>query len=348
MMLPNQITLQTFTQTGKGGYKSTEVDAFVQRVYQSYNKLYNDNKSLCEKLDATLPLADEYNKIKNSIADALILAKSTAEKNVAEACAAAEKLVSEATEKADRMYNEKKAEADDYYSAKVSSADEKVVKAEAELESLRIQAESFSEKYIADVNSRVQLLIEDANTKAASIVADAYADAKSANEKAEAIIADANKQLNSLKVEAAKIKNEILTLISIAQEAAESVNNRIFEPVALTDSDKDIIEAEQLDVADFEAFTLDDVQVEVECDEVIEEESEPAANNDQPEFVRLFDTQVPEVDDILSGIFASLSEEKAKKSVNEDDNSFRFTNIFADPSDMGSTRRFDPITKDSE
>lgn len=348
MMLPNQITLQTFTQTGKGGYKSIEVDAFIQRVYQSYNKLYNDNKALCEKLDAVTPLAEEYNKIKSSIADALILAKSTAEKNVSDARDIAEKLVSEANEKADRLLSEKMSEADAYYNEKVTSADEKVANAEAELERLRIQSESFSEKYIADINSRVQLLIEDANTKAAEIVADAYSDAKAANEKAEAIIADANKQLNSLKAEASKIKNEMLTLISIAQQAAESVENRIFEPVALTDNAKDVIEADQLDINDFEAFSLDDIEIKDEVEEVASEGSVASDGNEQPEFIRLFDTQVPEVDDILSGIFASLNEEKNKKSGNEDDNSFRFTNIFAEPSDMGGTKRFNPITKDSE
>ena len=55
MMLPNQITLQHFTQTGKGGYRSIEVDAFLQRVYQSYNKLYNDNKALNDKLEELMP-----------------------------------------------------------------------------------------------------------------------------------------------------------------------------------------------------------------------------------------------------------------------------------------------------
>ena len=135
MMLPNQITLQTFTQTGKGGYKAVEVDAFIQRVYQSYNKLYNDNKALCEKLDEILPVIDEYNKRKNSIADALIWAKSTAEKNIEESQNIADKLVSEATEKADKLYEEKKAEADAYYEAKTAEAEAKAATAKAELPS---------------------------------------------------------------------------------------------------------------------------------------------------------------------------------------------------------------------
>ena len=142
MMLPNQITLQSFSQNGKGGYKAIEVDAFLQRVFQSYNKLYNDNKALCEKLDETAPLIEEYNKRKNSIADALIWAKSTAEKNIEEAQSIADKLIYEASEKADKMYEDKKSEADTYYNAKTSEADKRAEKAKSEFESIKKQAEA--------------------------------------------------------------------------------------------------------------------------------------------------------------------------------------------------------------
>lgn len=347
MMLPNQITLQTFSQTGKGGYKAIEVDAFIQRVYQSYNKLYTDNKALCEKLDETLPLLEEYNKRKNSIADALIWAKSTAEKNIEEAQAIADKLVFEATEKADKLLDEKRAEADAYYSEKTTVADERVKKAQAEFESLKQQSETFSDKYISDVNAKVQTIIEDANVKAASIVADAYADAKKAKEKADVIIADANKELNSLKAEAAKIKNEILSLISYAQQAADAVGNHIFEPLETTEDDEtEFITAEELDIEEFEKFTLDDIRFAAEEDSVENETAEEKAA--QPEFVRFFDTKLPDVDKLFTGIFTSASESNTKKVNKEDENSFKFTDIFADPADRGNTKVFNALTKDSE
>ena len=53
MMVPNQIINQRFSLAGKGGYKASEVDAFIQRVFQNYNKLYNDNNILKEYVDVT-------------------------------------------------------------------------------------------------------------------------------------------------------------------------------------------------------------------------------------------------------------------------------------------------------
>ena len=342
MMNPNQITLQTFSQTGKGGYKAVEVDAFIQRVYQSYNKLYRENDALREKLDEILPVIEEYNKRKNSIADALIWAKSTAEKNIEEAKATADKLIFEATEKADRLYEEKKAEADAYYSSKTEAADENLERAKAELESIRHQADSFSEKYTKGINDKAKALIEDANLKAASIVADAYADAKSAKEKTEKLIADADKELNLMKAEAAKIKNELLSLVSLAQKAAEEVDNRMFEPVVITaDAEEEVVEPEQLDYEEIEPFSLDDIQPEVslKLEEKLDEENEDDA---QPEFVKFFDTKLPDVNDLLSEIFTAVSEQNPRKADTEEENSFKFTNIFDDPADRGDTRIFNP------
>ncbi|MBE6785009.1 MAG: DivIVA domain-containing protein [Ruminococcaceae bacterium] len=343
MMLPNQITLQTFTQTAKGGYKAVEVDAFIQRVYQSYNKLYNDNKALCEKLDEILPVIDEYNKRKSSIADALIWAKSTAEKNIEEAKGIADKLVSEATEKADRLCEEKKAEADAYYEEKTSEAEKKAATAKAELESIKKQADSFSEQYTQKINVKAQQLVEQANEKAAAIVADAYADAKAAKEKAESTLNEANRELNALKAEAAKIKNELLALVGLAQQAAEEVANRIFEPVEADEGTEDeAVEAPVIDVNEIEAFTLEGIEPELPA----ENEEKPVQISEeapgQPEFVRFFDTKLPEVNDLLSEIFTAVNEQNPQRAKGEEENSFRFTNIFDDPADRGDTRIFNP------
>lgn len=343
MMLPNQITLQSFSQNGKGGYKAVEVDAFLQRVFQSYNKLYNDNKALCEKLDETAPLIEEYNKRKNSIADALIWAKSTAEKNIEEAQSIADKLIYEASEKADKMYEDKKSEADTYYNAKTSEADKRAEKAKAEFESIKKQAEAFSEEYVSSINEKAKAIIEDANAKAASIVADAYADAKAAKEKADAIIASANKELNVIKAEAAKIKNELLSLVSLAQQAAEEVDNRIFEPVEADEAaQENDTEAPQIDIDDIEPFTLDNIQPEVPEDVPLSIGGNEV-NVSQPDFVRFFGTELPDVNDLISDIFTAVSNENnTKKQEAEEDNSFRFTKIFDEPSDRGDTKLFNP------
>ncbi len=348
MMNPNYILSYKFAPCGKNGYLSTDVDAFAQRVHESYAKVYNDNKILVEKNDASKRIVEEYKKTKNSIADTLILAKTTADKNIEEAKQLSERLISEATQNAEMLYEEKKAQADAYYNGRVAAADEKVAKAEAEFLNLKNQADVFSEKYIEEVNVKARKIIDDANSTAATVVADAFADVKKAKEKAEQILSDANNELNALKAQSAKIKNEILSLITLAQKAAEEVDNRIFDPIAAENSADEIVEVEQFDVEELEPFTLDAVEADTGTEETAEVNAEPGVSladedNSHPEFVRFFETKLPPVDDMFSGIFASLGREKAADKRNEDENVYKFNDIFADPADMGGTRRFNPV-----
>lgn len=353
MMLPNQITIQSFSQNGKGGYKAIEVDAFLQRVYQSYNKLYNERKALSDKLDEVLPMLNEYNQRKNSIADALIWAKATAEKNIEEAKAIADKTLAEADEKAEKLLESTKAEADAYYADKTSSADKRVEIARAEFESLKQESEVYSDRYIAEINVKTQTIIEDANAKAASIVAEAYADAKKAREKADRIIAAANAELEGLKAEAAKIKNEISALISYAQKAADEINNSVFDVIAndVTD-DSEKITAKTIDIDDVESFTFEGIKESFEEIDTAEEEKTEAESGEkapaQPEYVRFFGADMPDVNDLLSGIFNAVNDEKTRKQNNEDENSFVFSDIFASGNGNGDSDAFDVFMKDSE
>ena len=348
MMLPNQITLQHFTQTGKGGYRSIEVDAFLQRVYQSYNKLYNDNKELSDKIDELLPQIEEYNRSKSTIADALIWAKSTAEKNIEEAKSIAENLVADATVKSEKLLEEKKAEADNYYAEKTLSANKNLEKAKAELESIKQQSEVFSERYIAEINVKTQTIIEDANSKAASIVADAYADAKQAREKADRIIANANAELELLKIEASKIKEEILSLISYAKTASEKIDTSAFESIKNEEvAESGAVTAKSINPDEIEKFSFDGIQyVEIEEEAPVEQVQEVEATPTQPEYVRFFGADIPDVNDILSGIFAAAKESSPKN--NEDDNSFRFEKVVSDFDRPAERKPFSFLEKDSE
>ena len=353
MMLPNQITLQSFSQNGKGGYKAIEVDAFLQRVYQSYNKLYMDNKALSEKLDEVLPMINEYNQRKNSIADALIWAKATAEKNIDEAKTIADKTVAEAKENADKLLESTKAEADAYYTDKTASADVRVEKAKAEFEKIKQESEVYSDRYIAEINVKTQTIIEDANVKAASIVADAYSDAKKAREKADRTIAAANAELEALKAEAAKIKNEIAALISYAEKAADKIDNSVFDVIHNeVNNEAEVISANSIDPEDVEEFTFDGInEIYEEIAEEAEETEEAAEAVEQekpaqPEYVRFFGADMPDVNDLLSGIFNAVSDEKSRRENTEDENSYIFSDIFSNGNN--NSKNFDTFMKDSE
>lgn len=348
MMLPNQITMHNFTQTAKGGYKAIEVDAYLQRVSQSYNKLYNDNKELNEKLNAIMPQIDEYNQRKATIAEAMIWAKSTAEKNIEEAKGIAENLVADATVKADKLLEDTKAQADAYYADKTVTANRNVEKAKSELENIRQQSEIYAERYISEINVKTQTIIEDANAKAASIVSAAYSDAKKAREKADRIIADANAELLILKNEALKIKEQMTALISYAQAASAEIDESAFAVIKneVTDAGE-ILEAKSVNIDEIDKFSFEGIE-EISLDE--EESSETASEEEkpssQPDYVRFFGADIPDVNDILSGIFSVVNDNSS--SDDQEENSFRFEKVVSDFDKPEERKPFDFLKKDSE
>lgn len=348
MMLPNQITMHNFTQTAKGGYKAIEVDAYLQRVSQSYNKLYNDNKELNEKLEALLPQLEEYNQRKATIAEAMIWAKSTAEKNIEEAKGIAENLIADATVKADKLLEDTKTQADAYYADKTVAANQNVEKARNELESIKQQSQIYAERYVSEINVKTQTIIEDANTKAASIVASAYADAKNARERSDRIIADANAELQALKNEAVKIKEQILSLISYAQTASSQINEAAFDIIKNEEADDgEIFAAKSIDINEIEEFAIDDIKeiiVDEEAEEITAEDEENFAS--QPDYVRFFGADIPDVNELLSGIFSAANDNSTSDV--QEENSFRFEKVVSDFDKPEEREPFDFLKKDSE
>ena len=343
MVFPPQLTNPNFNQAGKNAYKVSEVDEYVRNVRQSYAKLYSDYKVLFDKVSKMTPQVEEYNKIKNSIASALIVAESTAKEKIAEVQAKVEEMVSEAKLNAEALYQQKKAEGEAYYAEKVSEADERVELARQEYESYKERSKELSEKYVAEINLKAEEIIKAANTRAEEIVSAACFDAAKAKEKSDENIAQANSQLNNLKAEAMQIKSELIALVANAQDAVEKVKIRIFDPV---ESEPATVEAEvtaaQIDLAEIERFTLDFDDIEAPQEQEAPAEEVPLAERS---FARFFaENKSPEASDMFSGIFASAS---VQRPVDTDADS-EANAIFADPPGRENTRVFNPLKKDSE
>lgn len=325
MMLPNQINTQRFSAVGKGGYRASEVDAFIQKVFQNYNKLYNDNNILKERLSSITPLIDEYNENKKAIANALIWAQTTSDKTVSDAKSEAKRIVDAANAEGENIIADKKAEAEAVYANELKENEESLEKAKAELTKIKTETEALSEEYIGKINKRADEIIEDANSKASKIVADAYSDAKTAREKADAIVNEAEKQLEKLKEEAAKLRSEIEKIMSVTAEAVSSIE--------LGDIEKEIpaeakLEADSISKDEFEEFTLDfsadsineekeekfeavtenSFEIETVIDEVINE-SPVMAEADL--ISGPSNTEMPDVNAYISKIFESAGSEES-------------------------------------
>lgn len=313
MMQPNQINNQRFSAVGKGGYKASEVDAFIQRVYQNYNKLYNENNVLKERLSAISPLIDEYNDNKRAIADALIWAKTTSDKTISDAQKEAESIIGAAEAEGEKIIEEKTAEAQAVYSQELNSTKISLENAKTELEMTRSQAKSFSERYISEINAKAQAIVGDANSNAAKIVADAYKDAKTARDLADSIIAKANEEISSIKAEALKLKAEIEEAVKAASEAVSVFSAE--ELCEQTVPEGELIEAKQIDISEIEEFTFDFSEQEASedlCENIKAAEEIPSNDNDIDENINPFEQEAvldalveeepaPINDDFISG-----------------------------------------------
>ncbi len=317
MMLPNQINNQRFSAVGKGGYRASEVDAFIQRVFQNYSKLFNENNILKERLSAITPLIDEYNENKRAIADALIWAKTTSDKTVEQAQQEAESIINKANTEGEKIIADKTAEAQAVYAQELNSTKAALENAKTELEMTRSQAKSFSERYIAEINAKAASVIEDANTNASKIVADAYKDARTARDRADEVISKANEELAAIKAEAAKLKAEIEKAVKIAADSVAGF--AADETVLEASSDAEPIEAKQINADEIEEFTLDfdEMFIEENTEDITEEEAEETDSADEilissePSFtvetvveeeLRLPETEnQPESEDFISG-----------------------------------------------
>lgn len=321
MMVPNQIINQRFSLAGKGGYKASEVDAFIQRVFQNYNKLYNDNNILKERLSAITPLIDEYNENKRAIADALIWAKTTSDKTVEQAQQEAKDVIEAANAEGQKIISEKTAEAQAVYAQELSSTEKALENAKTELEMTRNQAKSFSERYIAEINAKAAAVIEDANSNASKIVADAYKDAQTARDKADAIIRKANEELELIKAEAFRLKAEIEKAVKIASDSVAGFSIDDIEPEVTPDTE--LIEAKQIDASEIEEFSFNftsEPSAEV-SDEETEAEFEEEKSEEAPSFeieTVVDEINVPEKeeasfgeDDFISGGSAAMPDVSA-------------------------------------
>ena len=214
-----------FSSAGKNRYYAAEVDEYVRKSSEEYDKLLKNFKSLEKKYKALGPAIEEYNNNKNTVFAAIVRAESYMESMAAQANESSAEIIKKASEEAENIILTKKAEAEAYYFNLTHEADEKIVKLNEEIENLEKKSEELSQKYLSDTREKAKEIIENAKTKAAEIVAAAYHDAKDAREQSEEIIAATTAELNRLKAEIAKYKSEIFNVVATIKPAVDSISD---------------------------------------------------------------------------------------------------------------------------
>lgn len=321
MMGPNQIKAQSFSPAGRGAYKASEVDSFMQRVYVSYNELFSENAELKKKFTSLRDIIEEYNAGKNAIATAFVKAQAVADETVKNAKTEAEATLAEAKAESAKLVSDGKAEADSYAAEMKKAADDDYEKANAHIKQMMAQLEKDSEEYIAKINGKAKAIIDDANAKAAKLVADAYSDAKRAQDKKAEIVAAAQKEIASAKAELEAFKSITLQSLHDVLPRLEALEIPSFE--IETDAqeaiEKPAVDFQNVDepfnakpVNDEPADAISAVEESV-ADNVIQS-SDSVLSNGKDDSVKM--AYIPDADEYIKQIFSdiSLSDDESRKS----------------------------------
>lgn len=252
----------TFSSAGKNRYFASEVDEYVRKSSEEYDRLLKNFKILEKKYKSLGPAIEEYNNNKNTVFAAIVRAESYVEAIKSQADENAAQIIKAASEEAENIMLTKKAEAEAYYYNLTHEADEKLVKLNEDIVTLEKQSEELTEKYISQTREKAKEIIDNAKTKAAEIVAAAYHDAKDARDKSDEIIASTKAELGRLKSEIAKYKNEIISVVATIKPAVDSISDDaefVFEPTTIeVDTDNLAEELPEFDLnATYEPVTFD-------------------------------------------------------------------------------------------
>lgn len=232
----------SFSSAGKNRYFASEVDEYVRKSSEEYERLLKNFKALEKKFKNIGPAIEEYNNSKNTVFAAIVRAESYMESVTAQANENSAEIIRKASEEAETILLTKKAEAEAYYYNLTHDADEKIIQLNNEIEILEKRSEELTQKYLNDTKEKAREIIENAKTKAAEIVAAAYHDAKDARDKSEEIIAATTSELQRLKHEIARYKNEIINVVATIKPAVDSISDDAefnFTPTTIeVDTDK--------------------------------------------------------------------------------------------------------------
>lgn len=157
MLSLNDIINASFRKSGFSGYKTTDVDQFLDQVRDSYDqllkkdveqkelveKLQADNQQITEKVKILADKVEEYRSQEDEIKNALISAQKMGDASIREARHRAEIIIKDANLKAEHL---------------VQAADEKITEQKKELERLQKTVSDFRSKLLVAYKEHLTLI----------------------------------------------------------------------------------------------------------------------------------------------------------------------------------------------
>lgn len=162
MLTPDDIKKMEFQKTPMGGYKSTDVDAFISSVFSSYEQLYNENQEYAKKMEILADKVEEYRNDEDNIRLALLTSQRMADKIIKEANEVSRRIIKEADAKRDLLLNDADRQAEDVAS-KSKEESEKIITSARNIYDREVEkATAESEQIISDAEKKSEEIIESA------------------------------------------------------------------------------------------------------------------------------------------------------------------------------------------
>lgn len=320
-MLPNEILGVRFSKNGKDGYRISEVDSFRNKVYESFNKVYNENNILSGRVAELNALIQKYNSDKEAIASTLIYAQSTSDKTLSEARQKADEIVKEANERAEREYADA-----------IKTAEERLQSLKDDYERTKAELEKYSATYTENINAQAKDLIEKANAMAASIVAEAKTEANKIADENRVIVAEAKEELTKIGNTIAKLKAdafEVTTKINALTEGVKEEFATVSSEFGFESAVADMIDAESI-----EPFKMPDFS-EILSESVDISSGRPVGDNPVSGTTK---AKSPDVNEYITKIFESVGSEGVEFSSFKDDLTEAFTREILAKGDVSFAR----------
>lgn len=154
---PMDIHNKEFTRKGRNGYAAQEVDDFLDEVIASYQQVLNQNKDLQDQLDKANHNLSQYDEMKNSLNQSILVAQEAADKVKQEANTQANSVSREAQQQAQAIVAEAQAKAGQITSDAANNA----ARLNNESNALREETKTFQSRLAAMLQSQLDLVHSD-------------------------------------------------------------------------------------------------------------------------------------------------------------------------------------------
>lgn len=132
MLKPNELKEKEFELSVLGGYKREDVDDFFAEISSGYEKLYNENCELVQKLKVCVSKIEEYQKDEQFLKSAIINAEKLNENALKDIEEREKQIEQDAKAKADALVENAKLQAENIVSSARAEAADSIKKCEIE------------------------------------------------------------------------------------------------------------------------------------------------------------------------------------------------------------------------